>query len=543
MVRIRAIPAGSGDEPPDEPTAPGPGTGPGMSQTVRQYLQDLSREELVALLERLAAQHTGVRRALAVQVERAHGPDAELLRYARATIDEISAESIYEGSAPGEDDLAVLGDHLQTLVKRGRADDVLVLCQRLLGRANRAVEAMDEADEDFFTNIQRILEVVPTALAGSTKPPVEQLLWLHELECSSDYDMLPDLGDFWAEERPAAVWSELADRIGQRLYPRGPDQAQPAGSLARDLGRDAWASLLVEALERAGRQDEVVPLLEREAEITASYQRLVTYVLDRGDLERAERWARRGIEAVGGQWPGIAGQLRDTLRTIRERRGDLSGAAALRAHAFLEQPSLSTFRELLAAAEVAGHGETVRRHALRFLETLRLPWSASDVPTEEPPAGPPDELPPWPLPPTGLAAPGRPQNEQPPLARVLLDIAMAEGRLADVLAWYDVLRESRRSGSFYGDVRPSVARAVETSHPDRAVAIWEELAAEAVARTNTNAYEDAARYLECSAQIEARRDNLVAWHGRVLDLRERERRKWRLRETLDGLLKRYPSSS
>jgi len=74
-------------------------------------------------------------------------------------------------------------------------------------------------------------------------------------------------------------------------------------------------------------------------------------------------------------------------------------------------------------------------------------------------------------------------------------------------------------------VRPSVARAVETSHPDRAVAIWEELAAEAVARTNTNAYEDAARYLECSAQIEARRDNLVAWHGRVLDLRERERRK------------------
>jgi uncharacterized Zn finger protein len=112
-----------------------------------------------------------------------------------------------------------------------------------------------------------------------------------------------------------------------------------------------------------------------------------------------------------------------------------------------------------------------------------------------------------------------------------------------MLGWYDVIRQGNRPGLFYGDLRPTVARAVEESHPDRAIGIWEELAAQAIARTNIGAYEDAARFLERSGQIEERRGNRAAWQNRVRDLRERERRKWRLREILDGLLRRHPPAS
>jgi uncharacterized Zn finger protein len=519
-------------------------TGP---EPVRQYLQGLTREELIALVERLATQGAGVRRTLARQAERAHGRDAELLRVARATIDEVSAEAIYAGRTPDDEELAQLHDDLATLVERGQADDVLLLCQRLLGRANRAVEAMDETDDYFLAGIARVLELVPEALTRSSKSPVEQILWLHELELSEDYELLPSMHDFWSRDWPPAVWNEVAGRIEQRLVP---GRVPPPGSLARDLKRDAWTRLLVTALEQAGRQDEVVPLLEREAEITASYQRLVTHLLEIGDLERAEHWARRGIETVGGQWPGSASQLRETLQTIRERQGDRAGLAALRAYAFFERPGTQAFQALLSAADELGQRDTVRQHALRFLETLRLPWQTQDAPspsadrsTDQSAAGTPTALaalPPWPLPPTGLSDPPLTQHGPPPLARVLLDIALTEGRLDDVLAWYDVIRQRGRSGLYYGDVRPTVARAVEASHPDRAIGIWEELAAEAIARTSTGAYEEAARYLERSGQIEERRGNRAAWRQRVSALRERERRKWRLREILDGLLKRYP---
>jgi uncharacterized Zn finger protein len=152
----------------------------------------------------------------------------------------------------------------------------------------------------------------------------------------------------------------------------------------------------------------------------------------------------------------------------------------------------------------------------------------------------PTDLPPWPLPSTGLPDPARPQYEQPPLARVLLDVALAEGRLDDVLVWFDRLRERGAAGYFYSDPSVSVARAVERSHPERAIAIWNELAARAIGRTNTEAYLEAARYLEHAGRIEERRGNLAAWRTRVLELQARERRKWRLRQTLDDLLKRFP---
>lgn len=115
---------------------------------------------------------------------RSRGPIAELLRGARQTIDSISAEATYDGSVPSDGELARLRDRLSTLVDRGRADEVLLLCQRLLRHANRAVEAMQETDDDFLEGMRGVLEIVAEALQRSSKGPVEQMLWLHELTLS-----------------------------------------------------------------------------------------------------------------------------------------------------------------------------------------------------------------------------------------------------------------------------------------------------------------------------------------------------------------------
>lgn len=531
------------------------GAGSASTGQIRQYLVELSKDELVAFVERLAAQDAAVQRAVAEQVANARGPTAELLRGARATIDDISAGAIYEGDEPSGGEIGRLRDRFEALIARGRADDVLLLCQRLVRHANRAVEAMEEADEGFFEAIRHVLDVVPEALVRSPKSPVEQILWLFEFGGSAEYDLTPDMADFWDLERPVEVWNELAARVEERLAASGP--VSPSSAYGVHSERDSWTSLLADALQNAGRGAEIVPLYEREAELTGSYQRLVTYLLEVGNLERAEHWIRRGIAAMPGQYPGIVSQLRRGLHTIRERQGDLAGIAALDAYEFFERPGPGAFQSLLNSAEVAGCREPVRLHALRFLETLTLPWSREDAQQSAAASsgatgdgsggGAADgavDLPPWPLPPTGLPDPAPPRYEQPPLARVLLDIALAEERLGDVLAWYDRLRTPRPGAPYhslgYGAPDATVARAVERSHPERAIAIWEELAERAIARTNTEAYLEAARYLDSAGRIEERRGNLAAWRQRVLTLRERERRKWRLRETLDDLLKRFP---
>ena len=543
-------------------TAPGAGhdgdragAGSAFMGQVHPYLVGLSKDELVAFVERLAAQDAAVQRAIVEQVANAGGPTADLLSGARATIDRISANAIYEGNEPSGGEIGRLRDRFEALIARGRADDVLLLCQRLLRHANRAIEAMDEADDGFFRAISRALDVVPEALARSSKTQVEQILWLFEFEASEDYDLAPDMADFWDLERPAAVWNELAARIEEHLA-----VSEPAGPTAHLDGfhpRDGWTTLLANALRSAGREDEITPLFEREAEAIGSYQRLIRHLLAEGDLERAEHWIRRGIAATPQQLPGSVSQFRQFLRTVRDRQSDRAGLAALDAYEFFDRPGLKAFQDLLVSAEAVGVRDVVRRHAFRFLETLTLPWihaevqhgttasaGAADTGADVGMADGADNLPPWPLPPTGLADPARSRYEQAPLARVLLDIALAEQRPDDVLIWYDRLRAARPGNSYgsfgYGAPDATVARAVERSHPERAIAIWEDLAARAIARTSPDAYVEAARYLDSVGRIEERRGNLATWRQRVLSLRERERRKWRLRETLDDLLKRFP---
>ena len=527
----------------------------GSDPVLHQYLVALSKDELVSFVEGLAAQDASVQRALTAVVQNARGPVDDLIREARSTIDRVSGDAVYSGSLPSASTLGRLHARLTTIVRRGRADDVLALCQRLLRRANQAVEQMHETDDEFAESIEQVLTVIPEALRHSSKGQVEQLLWLHELQSDESYGLLPDMHEYWEAERPVEVWDALAARIEQRLAASTPAPTAATVSPSLHHDRDAWSRLLATALERAGRADEIVQLYEREAETTGSYQRLVTYLLDRGDLDRAEHWIDRGVAATPANRYGLIERLRVSLRTIRELRGDAAGVAALDAYEFIIRPGPRSFEAALASAEAAGHRALVRQHLFAYLETLVLPWQRADADDAGvASASPRDDtlqqdgavvaLAPWPLPRTALPDPPRSPHDRPPLARVLLDIALSEGRLDDVLHWYDFARERASGGILYGYNDPSmaVARAVEESHPDRAIGIWEDLASRAVARTNTSAYEEAAGYLEHSARIEARHGNLDSWRERVQEVRARERRKWRLRETLDRLLARFPAT-
>ena len=59
------------------------------------------------------------------------------------------------------------------------------------------------------------------------------------------------------------------------------------------------ADWLTRALEKAGRQDEIIPLWEREAPITNTYAHLVGYLLmAKRRWEEARYWCRQGMEAT-----------------------------------------------------------------------------------------------------------------------------------------------------------------------------------------------------------------------------------------------------
>ena len=102
----------------------------------------------------------------------------------------------------------------------------------------------------------------------------------------------------------------------------------------------------------------------------------------------------------------------------------------------------------------------------------------------------------WPLPEAGVTEKAEIRKRDFPMASELVDIAIAEKRIDDVLRWHDY-QKSKKKGIWGWDNHQdeSVAEAVADRYPDRALAIWKNLAERQIALTKPNAYETAAGYL------------------------------------------------
>ena len=89
----------------------------------------------------------------------------------------------------------------------------------------------------------------------------------------------------------------------------------------------------------------------------------------------------------------------------------------------------------------------------------------------------------------------RGENEAP-MVDVLMRLAIAEKKPNEVVKWYD--HDSRTKAEhwlrdFFLD--DQVADAIASTHPDRAVAMWKDLAESLIALVKPRAYQDAVPYL------------------------------------------------
>ena len=221
--------------------------------------------------------------------------------------------------------------------------------------------------------------------------------------------------------------------------------------------RDAVSNKALVALEEAGRVDEIIPLCEHEARRTGSYERLVSRLVEAGRIEEAETWIHEGIAAHSERLPGIAASLRKKLVELRTQAGDWPAVAATRAAEFFGSPSRARYDVLLQAAERAGVAEPVRRAALDFLETGKRPDREGHKE--------------WPLPPAPVEEPSPGYRPAFPRTDVLVDIAIHEQRVDDVLRYH---RSRPSGGGWLGwsyERLDAVARTLQEAHPEESLEV------------------------------------------------------------------------
>jgi uncharacterized Zn finger protein len=490
------------------------------------FLEQQTQPQLLSLLKDLAQRHPEVQQFLQDRHNLSAGAVPKLVKSLRAEIAALSAEPGWRHHWSGEGaipDYSRVRDRLEALLAQGHADAVVEVGTELLAAGTRQVEMSDDEGET-GEEIAFCLDIVFRALPRSSRAHAEQMRWAVEADLADEYELCRGAKAFWDRTHPATAWNELAEQLAQRLAQMKPGTgtggAGASPQFSDNFQRDRLSNWLILALERAGRHEEIIALCRQEAEKTGSYLRLVERLKKAKRWDEAEQWVRKGIAATEKRWPGIADQLRNSFREMRERQQDWPCVAALRADDFFGEPSLQTFQALQKAAQRAGVWPTVLAAAMHYLET-----GAHSQPS----------TPPWPLPESGLKPTIERPRIPPPMTDTLIDIAMAEKRPDEVLRWYDQSKPRSRgwgSGWFAED---RIAEAVAGTYPDRAVAIWKRLAEAQIALTKPKAYEEAVGYLRKVHRVLKQVGKEQDWHGYLAALRRANERKRLLVGLLDTL--------
>lgn len=483
------------------------------------FLKKQSKSELLKLLTGILEQHDEIREELEYKVRMTTAKAPSLVKVVEREIVNAAGEPgwwsyrEHRGYIP---DYSRVRAGLQRLLDEKHADEVLRLGEKLFSLGTAQVEQSHD-EGDTAGEIAESMKVVFKALKESSLPDAEKMEWAIDFGLRDEYDLCYGIEEFWKQKFSKNDWSSVADCLLNRLNNMKAEKQED--NFSRNYRRDRLTNEIIEALKNAGRQEEVISLCLKETEITCSYERLVKELRRAGRETEAEEWIRKGIAATLNKWPGIASSLKKYLLDMRRSKKDWNFATALLVDDFLENPCLNAFTELKKAAEKAHVWKLVRNAILHFLETGKNPQQSRSG---------------WPLPETGLEKSSRSRLENPPITKILIEIAIYEKRVDDVLKWYDAHKKKRYEWRM-DDLEDRVAEAIAHEYPDKAVEIWKRVAESHISISNVNSYVEGAKFLRKVKSTMTKNKKANEWDTYLQLLKETNRRKSRLIEILDAL--------
>jgi uncharacterized Zn finger protein len=491
--------------------------------SLRPYLQEQTKAELVALVIELADAHDAVRQLLADRRDLTSGQTQKILQMIRRELRDLEEPTWGDYDyAPPAINTDRLKAALKGLIEAGQTDAAVQLGPELLAASSRALEHDREGESD--AAFADCLDVLFQALDTASLSPADQIEWAIDMEQADGYSLChAGLAHLWKRPYAKSDWSAVCDRLAQRL------ETFKATEEELRYKRDRLADWLIRALEKAGRQDEIIPLCEREAPITFSYERLVDRLMAKRRWEEARRWCHQGMEAVHSHYPGIETRLRHQLQTINEQSGDPLAGLAIQAEEFFVAPGLAGFQDLCKAARKVRLGKGVDAWARHYLETGRRPGVGRKRKSDPKVA--------WPLPASEVEVRTHHQAAEAPMTGTLIRLAIAEKKPDEVLKWYDYASRKKGGLGMYDFLvnATEVAEAIKSAHPDRAIAIWKETAERQIAQVQVSGYEAAVPSLRNMKNALTRAGRKQEWEAYLTSLREQNKRRPRCLEVLSRL--------
>ena len=522
---IRPVPARS----------PFPDAGSGKSRKtavpLRQYLEEMEKEDLINLIHELMEEFSEVEQEISDRRAVAGDDTRPIYEALLADIDDITQEEVWSNSWTGESqipDYSRVRKRMEILLSMDQPDMVVEAGGILLKKGTAQIETGADETGEADGEIASCMDIVFAALMKSSHPAHERMLFAIHAELEDEFDLCGGAGSFLDETWPATGWSLVADSLLHELGTCGITPGRD--TFSEKYRRDKFVGWIVTALDNAGRGDEATALCSAEVDLTENYVRLVRRLIHMGQRDEAVRWIRQGNDSTRKSHPGIANELRAIQREIWEKEGDLLHVAGLRDEEFLCDPSYDTYCKLKSAAEKAGVWDTIEDPVMQYLTSGCLPSVKRDGR-----AGAPLIF--GALPESGFVDQGSWKTQKTPFFAILIDRAVADRQPEEAVMWFDRLRKERTGPGWYFYPEDKLWDATADRFPERALQFWMGCAEQQARTAQPKGYENAIGYLKkirVLMEKQGRNEEWVAYLGGIRNEHARKKKFTGMLDVMEG---------
>lgn len=488
------------------------------TSTPEQYLYSLSKDELIKII--LSCLHSTLdiasyldRRQKINQTSQESSISAIVAEINEVTSQEVEYSDWYEMDEDNMPDYSGILESFTGMFDSGRYGEIIELGLILLQKGGEQVE-MDDESGTISSQIEECIGVVAKALKKSDLPIHQRILSAIELIQTDEYTLTDEIRDFINIEHPGQEWSLVADiLLEQRNRTTIVKEAQ---SIHKLKSLEDWIEI---ALERSGRVDEAIQFLKQLAEEENRYLPLIKLLSRTNHKKDAIEWIQRGVKKTC-QDPYAAAQFVREMKKICEESADWLMITALDTEAFLINPDIRGYKQMMISAERAEIADSIRPKIQIYLKGGTLPSSATE-----------GNVFPGLLPETGMTYGRQYAHVDPPVRPLLLEIALLNKDSDEVMEWY-IPNAHRLIIGPGQDPDDRVADVIAIKYPEKAIDIWKTLAEKIIEMKNPERYHDAVMILIKVRDVSTKIGKSVEFSEYILHLKTEQLRKRRFIQEL-----------
>jgi len=332
-------------------------TAAAKARSLESWLEELSRDDLLALVREQLSEDRGLRRRLELRAAAAHSDLGAVNERVRELLDARGTSQYgyieYADSQAYSEQIDEVVIAIDGLIDAGHGAEAAAIARQALAAVAEALEQADDSDGYIGGSAYELGAAHACACAAAPVDPVELAAWLASFVLGAG-QVLPDfaVGDY-------------RDALGER------GEAE-----YRRLITQAWREnparwhekyLMQELLRAAGDVDGLIAMYATDM-LPGGYTHLmIAQELDQaGRTAEALEWADRGLREAAG---GADARLVDYLAARYEAAGEVGKVLAVRQSAFDNGRTLVQYRALRDAARKAGQWDAVRKRALLRLQS------------------------------------------------------------------------------------------------------------------------------------------------------------------------------